>query len=414
MELFGGVIPIKGVTFLMFAIFAIAAVGFSLGRITIKGVSLGDAGVFILALVFGCFFYDTLSAQLMVGGVSYTSNALKIVENLGLILFVTSVGFIAGPKFFGNMKRNFKSYVLLGFIVILFGGLAAVGCIYFGRATGVMEDVKELTAMVVGLLSGSLTSTPAFSAAKSTVDPAYEEAVSVGHGIAYIFGVIGVVLFVQLIPKLMKADMEEERKKLVIADTGSKKKAYTGKLIDMDGHGFMMFSLAAIVGVFVGMIKIPLSSEGLSGTCFSLTTTGGCLLASLVFGHFGRCGCVNLMPKDSTLKLFRELGLMLFLIGAGIAGGNGFLDLFNVEFFFYGVFMTIVPLIAGFLFAKYVLKLSLLNNLGSITGGMTSTPALGTLINSSGTEDVASAYAATYPVALIAVVLVSQFLIILF
>ena len=83
-------------------------------------------------------------------------------------------------------------------------------------------------------------------------------------------------------------------------------------------------------------------------------------------------------------------------------------------YFVYGAIMTIVPLIVGFLFAKYVLKLSLLNNLGSITGGMTSTPALGTLINTAGTEEVASAYAATYPIALIAVVLVSQFLIILF
>ena len=83
-------------------------------------------------------------------------------------------------------------------------------------------------------------------------------------------------------------------------------------------------------------------------------------------------------------------------------------------YFLYGALMTIVPMIVGFLFAKYVLKLSLLNNLGSITGGMTSTPALGTLINVAKTENIASAYAATYPIALIAVVLVSQFLIILF
>ena len=75
--------------------------------------------------------------------------------------------------------------------------------------------------------------------------------------------------------------------------------------------------------------------------------------------------------------------------------------------------MTIVPMIIGFLFAKYVLKLSLLNNLGSITGGMTSTPALGTLITTAGTEDVASAYAATYPVALISVVLTEQLIIML-
>jgi putative transport protein len=99
---------------------------------------------------------------------------------------------------------------------------------------------------------------------------------------------------------------------------------------------------------------------------------------------------------------------------AGISGGDGFFEMFDVQYFFYGVFMTVIPMIIGFLFAKYVLKLSLLNNLGSLTGGMTSTPALGTLIGTAGTDDVASAYAATYPVALIAVVLVSQFLIILF
>ena len=45
---------------------------------------------------------------------------------------------------------------------------------------------------------------------------------------------------------------------------------------------------------------------------------------------------------------------------------------------------------------------------------MTITPALGTLIHVAGTEDVAAAYAATYPIALIAVVIVSQFVIILF
>ena len=84
MNLFGGVIPITGITFLMFSIFAIIAVGFALGRITIKGISLGDAGVFLIALVFGCLFYKQLDAQLTVklGGlaVSYTSNALKIIE----------------------------------------------------------------------------------------------------------------------------------------------------------------------------------------------------------------------------------------------------------------------------------------------------------------------------------------------
>lgn len=409
MSLFNGVIPINGVSFLMFCVFAIAIIGYAIGRITIKGISLGTAGVFLVALLFGCLFYEDLGAQT----VNYTKNALKIIDTMGLVLFVTSVGFIAGPKFFGNMKKNFKSYVLLGLVIIVSGGLAAALCILIGRGLG-EENYERLTAMVVGLFSGSLTSTPAFSAAKETVAEEYQSIVSVGYGIAYIFGVIGVVLFVQLMPKLTKANMDEERKKLVQVSDGEAKKEYKGKIIELDSFGFAPFALAAVLGIFVGSIKIPLTGQGLKGTTFALTTTGGCLLIALIFGHFGRIGKISLMPQERTLKVFRELGLMLFLTGAGISGGAEFVANFDIMYFVYGVIMTILPMVLGFLFAKYVLKLSLLNNLGSVTGGMTSTPALGTLINSAGTEDVASAYAATYPIALIAVVLVAQLLVILF
>ena len=419
MKLFDGVISISNISTLLFVVFAVLAVGYALGRITIKGISLGDAGVFIIALVFGALFFHVGDAGLVFAGSTTPydfSSGLTLIESFGLILFVTSVGFIAGPKFFGNFKRNFKSYVLLGLIIILAGGLSAAGCIGLGEVVGYGSNIQEqdgFVAMIVGLLSGSLTSTPAFSAAKATVAEEYQALVSVGHGIAYIFGVIGVVLFVQLIPKITRANMDEERAKLVIKEEGEKK-SFVGKLFEIDHMGIAAFSLAAILGTFLGQIKIPLSSAGLSGTCFSLTTTGGCLLTSLIMGHFSRIGKVSIMPQGTTLKLFRELGLVLFLVGAGIPGGAEFVENFDAMYFVYGIIMTICPMIIGFLFAKYVLKLSLLNNLGSLTGGMTSTPALGTLIGTAGTEDVAAAYAATYPIALIAVVLVSQFLIILF
>ena len=422
MNLFGGFISVSGISFLMFCIFGILFAGYALGRITIKGVSLGDAGVFVVALLFGALLIGPLEAQMVIKGetetVNFLEKALEVVEQLGLILFVTSVGSIAGPKFFGNMKKNFKSYVLLGLVIILAGGIAAVICILCGKVIGFGSSIETsagFTAMIVGLLSGSLTSTPAFSAAKATVDPSLTSLVSVGHGIAYIFGVIGVVLFVQLVPKVMKADMDLERAKLVIKEENTEgKKSFTGALLKLDPHGFGVFALAAVLGNFVGKIKIPLSADGLAGTCFSLTTTGGCLLVALVLGHFRRIGKLDMMPDQHTLKLFRELGLVLFLVGAGIPGGADFVANFDIMYFVYGIFMTVFPMFIGFFFAKYVLKLSLLNNLGSITGGMTSTPALGTLINVAKTEDVAAAYAATYPIALIAVVLVSQFLIILF
>ncbi len=420
MSLFGGIISISNISTLLFVVFAVLVGGYALGRITIKGISLGDAGVFIIALIAGALFFSVNEegALLFSGSTSPFdfNGGLSIMESLGLILFVTSVGFIAGPKFFGNFKKNFKSYVLLGLIIIVSGGLAAAGCIALGEVIGYGSSITDqdgFVAMIVGLLSGALTSTPAFSASKAAVAAEYQTLVSVGYGIAYIFGVIGVVLFVQIIPKLTKADMDAERAKLVVKEEGEKK-TFAGKLFEIDHMGIAAFSVAAILGTFVGQIKVPLTGDGLSGTCFSLTTTGGCLLVSLVLGHFSRIGKVSIMPANSTLKLFRELGLVFFLVGAGIPGGAEFVENFDIMYFVYGIIMTIVPLILGFLFAKYVLKLSLLNNLGSITGGMTSTPALGTLISVAKTEDVASAYAATYPIALIAVVLVSQLLIIVF
>ena len=420
MTIFGGLIKLGNVSTLLCVVFTVILLGYLIGRITVKGVSLGDAGVFIIALLFGALLFSVNDAgALVMAGTSKVydfTSGLSIVESLGLILFVTSVGYIAGPKFFGNLKKNFKSYITLGLVIIIAGGLSAVACIYAGELFGYGSSIETqdgFVAMIVGLLSGSLTSTPAFSAAKDTVAAEYQGLVSVGHGIAYIFGVIGVVLFVQLIPKLTKADMDVERAKLNVQEE-EKKEVKERKLFSIDHMGIAGFALAAVIGAFVGQIRIPLSSAGFDGTCFSLTTTGGCLLVSLIFGHFTNFGPVKIMPNVNTLKLFRELGLILFLVGAGIPGGAEFVANFDPMYFVYGVIMTVLPLIVGYFFAKYVIKLSLLNNLGALCGGMTSTPSLGTLIKTAGTEDVAAAYAATYPIALIAVVFVSQFLVILF
>ena len=386
MEILGGLLSIKATTFLTFSVFGIAAVGYLLG-------------MFIMALVFGCFMYSHLGDQLMVNESTFVKDALKIVENVGLVLFVTSVGFIAGPNFFRNLKKNFKSYVLLGLIIILSAGLSAIAVLFIGgNFTDLPHD--EFKAIVVGLLSGALTSTPAFSAAKEAVG-ALDDLVAVGNGIAYLFGVVGVVLFVQLVPKFEKADMAVERQKLLVS-AGEKKKADVSKLKQLDPFGFCVFSIAAVLGILLGSIKVG---------GFSLTVTGGCIIVALIFGHFGKCGSICIMPKTDTSRVFRELGLMLFLIGAGIAGGASFMKYFEPIYFIYGIIMTLIPMIIGFIFAKFVLKLPLLNNLGSITGGMTSTPALGTLIATAGTEDVASAYAATYPIALISIVLTAKLII---
>ncbi len=419
MTLFGGVITIGHITTLLFVTFLTLILGYALGRIRIKGISLGDAGVFLVALLLGALLFrvDAGGALVLTGGSSAYDYAdgLQAVESLGLILFVTSIGLMAGPGFFSNLKRNYKSYALISLVLVTTGGLVAAGCILLGDVIGygsTIETRDGFVAMVVGILSGAMTSTPAFSAAKASVAPEYMGLVSAGHGIAYLFGVVGIVLFIQMIPRLTHADMEQERARLVPVLSGEKRSAEG--LFELDHAGIAPFALAAALGALVGQIRIPLSAQGLGGTCFSLTTTGGCLLAGLLTGHFTRIGRLRLLPPAATLKLLRELGLVFFLVGAGIPGGAEFIAGFDPMYFVYGVFMTCIPLAVGFPFAKRVLKLELLNALGAITGGRTSTPALGALISVSGTEDVASAYAATYPVSLILIVLTSQLLVILF
>lgn len=365
-------------------IFTILVLGYALGRITICGLDLGTAGVLLVALVFGHF------------GVVIPD----IVGDLGLICFVTAVGYIAGPKFFRNIKANAKSYILIGLVTILSGALVCVA---------VIKLFNVPTDICVGLMSGALTSTPGLAAAKEAAGVN----AAVGYGIAYPFGVVGVVLFVQLIPKILKTDMDAERAKFTAAATVSVEQKEEKKKIAIDEFGFFAFALAIILGIILAKITIPLPGGGQ----FALGTSGGPLLAGLVLGHFGHIGPVDIKPNTAMLKHIREFGLALFLLGAGLEGGAGFVEVLKeqgVMLFVYGALMTIVPMFAAYFFAAKVLKLSVFNSLGSICGGMTSTPALGTLIRVTKTDDVAAAYAATYPFALILVVLCCQFIGILF
>ena len=431
---FSDILQISGVTAVIFSAFLIATLGYLLGKITIKGVNLGTAGVFLVAILAGVVFaipalvevdflnnFYLLSDKDKIAELSlkYINNKqmLKVITNstsnmevygtiadIGLILFVTSVGFIAGPSFFKNLRANAKSYVTLGVIIVLSGVLVAV---VFALIPGIGAEYS------IGVLSGALTSTPAFSAAKEVASD--EALVALGHAVAYPFGVVGVVLFVQLMPKFLKANREEEIAKMQSINTGAKKIEQAEKLFEIDEFGLAVFGVAVVLGLILGKLTLTIS-----GLKFSLGSTGGPLIMALILGHFGKVGKISLKIPEKTLKVFREFGLVLFLIGAGVEGGVSLLEKINAGTFsgltilwgfIAGVVMTIVPMVIGFIFAKNVLKLPLFNNLGSITGGMTSTPALGTLVQVSGTDDVAGAYASTYPVSLVLIVIASNLVI---
>ena len=404
--------------------FVVVTIGYLFGKISIKGVSLGTAGVFIVAILFGvvCYFIPQDVAIIGVFHLQHdSSNTVyysTVLQNIGLVFFISSVGFIAGPKFFKDLAKNFKTYIVMGIVIVLTGSALAV-C--FAFIPGIGSDFSA------GVLSGALTSTPGYSAAlEVSKDSGF---VTLGYAIAYPFGVIGVVLFVQLIPKILKVDMEHERN-LVLQSVETTKSNNTNKdnndsdtqieLFTADNYGLTPIALAIFFGLLLGAIKVPLSGNGYYGACFSLGTTGGVLIMCLIFGHYGHMGKLSLEIPQPSAKVFRELGLLLFLIGAGISGGvelvtqikeNNSTAMKILWGFLSGIVFTIAPMIIGFIVAYKGMKLPLFNCLGGITGGMTSTPALGVIINTCKTEHVAGAYASTYPISLILIVLCSNLMV---
>lgn len=385
---------------IIFFVFIIAALGYLIGAVEIKGISLGTAGVLLVALLFGVLASYVPEFNFGDKVIPLFNADLKskfsLVSSIGTALFVTAVGLIAGPKFFRTFNRKSLAYIVMGVVVISVGALTAIVLVALDPALS--------PDMAVGLLTGGLTSTPGLSAAKEVATDA--DAVTAGYGIAYLFGVLGVVLFVQLVPRILRVNIEEERKNFVAANAITIKPP-KGKLKMLESFGFFPFFLAIALGCLIGAIKIP-------GINFSLGTSGGTLVAGLLIGHFGHIGPIDCRIKKETLNFFRELGLVLFLIGAGVPGGVNFVSNVKLSYFIYGAIMTLMPMIIGFILAKFVFKLSVFNNLGSITGGMTSTPALGALISTAGTDDVASAYASTYPIALVFVVLAAKIILMVF
>lgn len=362
----------------IFLLFLVMVLGYLLGRITIGGLSLGTAGILIVALVFGHFGYEVTD----------------VVQNIGLICFVTSVGFIAGPGFFKIFLGKARSFALIGACIIVSSVLT---CLLVIKLTGTSP------ALSIGLLTGALTTTPGLAAG---IEATGSDLVSVGYGIAYPFGVISVVLFVQMLPKLLHINLEKEKKELK-KSIQTEVKPLPKKLLQIDSHGYFSFAAAIILGLMVGRVKVPLPGGGV----FTLGTSGGPLLTGILFGYFQRIWRIDLRIKKENLVTLRELGLAFFLAGAGMHSGKGFWQVLMANgpiLFVYGALMAVVPLLTGLLVARKLCKLDILDTLGSICGGMTSTPALGSLIASTGTDDVTSSYAATYPIALAIIVLLVE------
>lgn len=357
----------------VFLLPVILILGYAVGSIRVGGVSLGVSGVLLAALVFGHFGMELP----------------PVIRELGLVCFTAAVGMISGPEFLSRLKRSALGFLLTGALIAAVGGLLCGAAIAAGVPTG----------LAIGLMTGALTSTPGLAMASELSGDILPTA---GYGVAYPFGVVGVVLFVQLMPKLLSIRPAQG------GPAGNCSKRGDGRLV-IDSHGVFALALAACLGFLLGKITIPLPGGG----GLSLGTAGGPLVAGLLLGGLRHIGPLHVECPRATLNVVRELGLALFLAGAGLQAGEGFLEILRVHgagLFLWGAAMTLLPMVAGLFAALRLFHMDPLSALSTVCGGMTSTPALGALIQAAGTDDVASGYAAAYPAALFSVALAVQLL----
>ncbi len=181
------------------AILTIALVitlGITLGKLKFRGISLGITWILFVGIVLSHF------------GMSINDEIRHFAQELGLILFVFSIGLQVGPSFFTSFKQ---------------GGMQLVGCavsiVLLGVATaGVLHLVTGVPIpTMVGILSGAVTNTPGLGAAQAAYSDAAgveDPSIALGYAVAYPLGVVGIILSLIVLRFLLRVNFTKENEEL--------------------------------------------------------------------------------------------------------------------------------------------------------------------------------------------------------
>lgn len=196
-------------------IFVVLTIGLSFGKIRFGSFQLGNSiGVLITSLIMGHL------------GFSFTPEALTI----GFMLFIYCVGIEAGPNFFGIFFRDGKHYLILSLVVLI----TATWIAYFG---GYYLNLDY--GLAAGMMAGALTSTPVLVGAQDALNSGLAavprhmdlslilDNVSVGYAMAYLIGLISMIMFAKLLPKLQKQNLSDSAQQIAQErGLGSQRKVY--------------------------------------------------------------------------------------------------------------------------------------------------------------------------------------------
>jgi len=183
-----------------------------------------------------------------------------------------------------------------------------------------------------------------------------------------------------------------------------------GKPSRADETQMVTFLLGLVLGVLLGSISIPFPN----GMVLRLGNAGGVFLVGLLIGHFGHIGTLRLWVPPAARNITRELGLMLFMAGAGTTAGVYLVDIVQQSgwsLVAIGLLVTTVSTLTALALMMTVYRMTLLSIMGTLSATMTNPPALNASQSQAETDLPTVAYATVYPVALIFKILIAQVLV---
>ncbi len=352
----------------------IIIVGLTIGRIRIKGISVGIAGI-----LFASIFVGFLMIKIIPNGnseiIANARSTLKTFSKLGTALFVSAIGLQTGFSIKSHSKNSVLAFAI--------GSLMSLSGVAVMLLLSILDKSINY-ASLLGILCGALTSTPGLSSVCERIGNGSENAV-MGYGCSYLFGVIMVVLFAQLL-----ARRYTDNSKSIAQQQEIKSKIYPE---------LILIGLTALSGNILGSIKISTLSFG---------TTACTLMIGLFVGY----GFIKVSKKsiisNQCLNAFRNLGLALFFVGTGFSTGTQDIS-FDIQSILYGMLITLSAIICGLGLCKLIKRKHPMHEEFIIAGGMTSSPAYGAIAPYA-TETSTICFSFSYFGALISLIVTLQFI----
>ena len=184
----------NGVAHTIFVYALVISLGVSLGKIKIRGVSLGIAFVLFAGIICAHF------------GLSVNEHQLELIKYFGLILFVFAIGLQVGPSFFSSFKKDGMQMNIMAVAVVFFD--IAVAVILF-----LIFSERISMAMMIGILTGATTNTPSLGAAQEALQQlSINEPIALGYAVAYPLGVVAAITALIFLRIIFKINTENETK----------------------------------------------------------------------------------------------------------------------------------------------------------------------------------------------------------